>query len=121
MVGNAGALRGPSNRRVVSYRAELLSRRAFVVAGIRLMGKHDFCRTHLRIVMEDVKRLTIAEQRKGAWVWHDGRQMAEFHGPDKFYWSGNACCKWEARAKGWEAWLREFHPEFEQNTETTNP
>lgn len=42
---------------------------------------------------------------KDAWVWFDGHQGYEFHGPDKFYWYGNADNAYEARYKGWVAFL----------------
>jgi hypothetical protein len=29
----------------------------------------------------------------------------EFHGPDNYYWHGNASGAYEARYKGWMAWL----------------
>lgn len=44
--------------------------------------------------------------RRDAWVYDLGRNHWEFHGPDKFYWHGNAGNAWDARYKGWMAWLR---------------
>ncbi len=80
------------------------------------MSDHDFCRTHLRLTMEDVRKVTTAEQRKVAWGYHyRGTQNVEFHGPDQFYWNGRGCCKWSARAKGWNAWLQ--HRNEEKNSE----
>lgn len=43
---------------------------------------------------------------KDAWVWRFMRDHWEFHGPDKFYWNGSAYNAYEARYKGWMAWLR---------------
>ena len=43
---------------------------------------------------------------KDAWVWHFHKDHWEFHGPDGFYWHGSADNAYEARAKGWSAWLR---------------
>lgn len=43
--------------------------------------------------------------RSAAWVYHFGRQSWEFHGPNGFYWSGRASNAYEARYKGWMAWL----------------
>lgn len=42
---------------------------------------------------------------RDAWVWHAGRDHWEFHGPDEFYWHGRADNAYEARYKGWSAWL----------------
>lgn len=42
---------------------------------------------------------------KDAWVWKCGRDHWEFHGPDDFYWHGSASDAYEARFKGWHAWL----------------
>lgn len=44
--------------------------------------------------------------RSGAWTYHFNRDNWEFHGPDKFYWNGSASNAYEARYKGWMAWLR---------------
>lgn len=43
---------------------------------------------------------------KDAWVWCAGRDHWEFHGPDNFYWHGSAGNAYEARYKGWNAWMR---------------
>lgn len=50
---------------------------------------------------------------KDAWVYHSGRGCWEFHGPKtgnadmpQFYWYGRAHDAYEARYKGWMAWLR---------------
>lgn len=43
--------------------------------------------------------------RAAAWVWCAGRNHWEFHGPSDFYWHGNAGNAFEARYKGWMAWL----------------
>ena len=44
--------------------------------------------------------------RKDAWVYHFRRDHWEFHGPDNFYWHGSAGDAYEARYKGWMAWLQ---------------
>jgi hypothetical protein len=44
--------------------------------------------------------------RSGAWTYHFVRDNWEFHGPDQFYWHGSASNAYEARYKGWMAWLR---------------
>jgi hypothetical protein len=43
--------------------------------------------------------------RKDAWVWHAGRGHWEFHGPADFYWHGRADNAYDARHKGWNAWI----------------
>ena len=43
---------------------------------------------------------------KDAYTYHFHRDHWEFHGPDKFYWHGSAGNGWDARYKGWMAWLR---------------
>lgn len=63
-----------------------------------------FCRTLLRVVMDDIKKVTSAQERKDAWVWKLGRGQWEFHGPDGFYWYGNADNTYDARATGWQKW-----------------
>lgn len=78
------------------------------------MSDHTFCRLHLREVMKDVVEMTTPEQRKAAWGYkYQGQQSAEFHGPDGFYWNGRAHCVWEAKAKGWEAWMEKQREQAE--------
>ena len=69
---------------------------------------HTFCRLYVKEVMKAVRKYTTAEQRKKAWAWKMDSlgRTGEFHGPDDFYWHGSAHCLWEARAKGWEAWMQ---------------
>ena len=43
--------------------------------------------------------------RKDVWVWHFHHDHWEFHGPDDYYWNGSAGNAYEARYKGWMAWL----------------
>lgn len=43
---------------------------------------------------------------KDGWVWCAGRDHWEFHGPD-FYWHGSAGNAYDARYKGWCAWLKQ--------------
>ena len=44
--------------------------------------------------------------RAAAWVRCAGRDHWEFRGPDNFYWYGSASNAYDARAKGWQRWLR---------------
>jgi hypothetical protein len=63
-----------------------------------------FCRRLLAQIIPDVK-MAGKLVNKDAWVWNNGRDCWEFHGPDDFYWYGTACNAYEARYKGWSAWL----------------
>jgi hypothetical protein len=42
---------------------------------------------------------------RDAWVHTSDRKLWEFHGPDGFYWWGRAADAYDARFKGWSAWL----------------
>lgn len=65
-----------------------------------------FCRTLLSMVHKDVKAAhPEINLRKDAWVYNFGRDHWEFHGPNGFYWHGSASNAYEARHKGWSAWL----------------
>ena len=44
---------------------------------------------------------------KDAWVYRFGKGHWEFHGPESFYWHGQADNAYDARAKGWMAWLHQ--------------
>jgi hypothetical protein len=85
--------------------------------GRRLRGKGagsmsciniSFCRALLSAVHRDVKAFAPEiNLQKDAWVWCAGRDHWEFHGPkNDFYWHGGADNAYDARAKGWSAWLR---------------
>lgn len=65
-----------------------------------------FCRELLRLAHADVrKHYPGIKVSKAAWVYSYGRTW-EFHGPDGFYWHGRAGNAYDARAKGWHAYLR---------------
>ena len=64
----------------------------------------EFCRTLLRLALDDIKPLTSGAERKAAWVYNLGNDSWEFHGPDGYYWYGDAGNAYDARAKGWQAW-----------------
>ncbi len=68
--------------------------------------KHAFCRNLLKLAMVDVRLVTSVAERKDAWVYGYEFDKFEFHGPGGFYWHGSACCKWDARAEGWYAYMR---------------
>jgi hypothetical protein len=65
-----------------------------------------FTRSLLRLGVADLKKhFPKVRAVKDAWVWKAGRDHWEFHGPDKFYWHGSAHDAYEARYKGWNAWM----------------
>jgi hypothetical protein len=65
-----------------------------------------FCRSLLKLGAAEVKKhFPDIRTRKDAWVWDAGRDNWEFHGPDDYYWHGRAGNAYEARYKGWMAWL----------------
>lgn len=78
-----------------------------------------FCRALLAQTMERVRRHTTPALREKAWVYKTARGQWEFQGPNpdgrvnQFYWFGRADNAYEARAKGWSAWLEKFYPEQE--------
>lgn len=65
-----------------------------------------FSRTLLSVVVADVRKYDSKIQIQKAWVHSTDRRTWEFHGPDKFYTHFRADNAFEARAKGWQAWLR---------------
>jgi len=77
------------------------------------MGSHAYCRTLLKLVMEDVKKNVAPEIIREAWALRyrgvsrlSGRQMAALQIPSvDFYWYGQGCCTWYAKVKGWTEYL----------------
>jgi len=69
---------------------------------------HEFCRLYLKEVMQDVRQHTTAKERKQVWTHKTGLGSTpryEFHGPNGYYWYGQADCALHARAEGWQAWM----------------
>ena len=74
-----------------------------------------FTRQLLSMAVAELKlKHPAIKSRKDAWVWHAGRDCWEFHGPalrqnahpkEEFYWHGRAHDAYEARYKGWMAWM----------------
>lgn len=60
-----------------------------------------------REIAADVRRYDPTIKLRDAWVWCAGRDHWEFHFGD-FYWHGSAGGAYDARAKGWEAYLVRF-------------
>ena len=63
-----------------------------------------FSRAELRLVLADVIRHDAAVRIKDAWVWRAGKDHYEFHF-GSFYWHGRADNAYDARSRGWAAWL----------------
>ena len=63
-----------------------------------------FSRLWLACVMDDVRKAGVKGLSK-AWVWTSDRRTWEFHFGD-FFDCFNASNAYEARAKGWESFLR---------------
>jgi hypothetical protein len=64
----------------------------------------EFSRQLLRQIVPTLKEKGM-RVLKDAWVYGYGRDQWEFHGPNKFFWHGRASNAYEARFKGWQAWL----------------
>lgn len=74
------------------------------------MSEHTFCRIHMGVVRQIVNKLVDVKIRKQAWAYNHGRDSVEFQIPGvDFYWHGSGCCLWEAKARGWEAYLEQYH------------
>jgi len=68
---------------------------------------HDYCREYLKEVMKDVRKYVPNMERKKTWAYkYSYGNMVEFHGPHNFYWHGKGCCKYYAKAQGWQSYLR---------------
>jgi hypothetical protein len=66
-----------------------------------------FCRHLLGQGLADLKKFAPhIRPMKDGWVWSAGRDHWEFHGPGEYYWHGRAGNAYEARYKGWMAWLK---------------
>ena len=63
-----------------------------------------FGRELLRAVHADVRERFPEIRLKDAWVYHYGKDKWEFHYRD-FYWYGRSGNAYEARFRGWQAWL----------------
>ncbi len=73
-----------------------------------------FTRLLLKGTMEVIKPLTTVAERKAAWVYHLMGDDWEFHGPDGFYWYGDADNAYHARQQGWEAWREKLHADHDE-------
>jgi hypothetical protein len=72
-----------------------------------MTDNHAFCRSHLKLVMADVRKVTTAAERKTVWAYKN-RYGSDFHGPGDFYWyDSDPHCLWSLRAEAWGVWMRE--------------
>lgn len=65
-----------------------------------------FCQSMLRQATAMVRAHFPQVKVREAWTYHFMGDHWEFHGPDKFYWHGSADGAYDARYKGWMAWLK---------------
>lgn len=65
-----------------------------------------FSRSMLRETTARVRASFPAVKLREAWVYHFHGDNWEFHGPENFYWFGDADGAYDARYQGWNAWLR---------------
>ena len=66
-----------------------------------------FSRALLSQAHADVKKhFPAVNLMRDAWVYHYGREIWEFHGPGGFYDNVKASNAYEARYKGWTAYLK---------------
>lgn len=65
-----------------------------------------FTRALLREAVKLVRLHYPEIKLRESYVMQPFRGHWEFHGPEKFYWHGRAHDAYEARYKGWTAWLR---------------
>jgi len=84
-----------------------------------MSSKHAFCRNMLADVMPDVRAVVPSAAIQRAWGWRSGLMPGhgEFQGPDDFYWHGQCCCVWHAKAEGWAAYLKHIGYERPAQTE----
>jgi hypothetical protein len=61
--------------------------------------------TTLKDVREVLTSTRVKEERIYRIKTETGMKLFEFIGPGGFWWSGRADNAYEARAKGWDAWL----------------
>ena len=79
---------------------------------------HAFCREELKEVLSRVHTYLPRSEIKEAWVDKTSPFTKRdspyfyFHFRD-FTWDGTADCSFQAKAKGWEAWLEKNYPEEE--------
>lgn len=77
-----------------------------------------FSRYLLNDLHKELKRRFPSIKLRKTWVWKIGRAGHwEFHGPDHFYWHGRAHNAYDARYKGWIAYLERLDRNEEEKNE----
>lgn len=78
------------------------------------MNVHVICRCIWNVIKPFFnKAIPDSKQRKKCWAWIDSDgKYGEWHGPNEFFWGGNACCKWDAKFKGVLSYIKKKHPEL---------
>lgn len=66
-----------------------------------LFTRHLLAKAH-KLVKQHFPKINLVAD---CWIYHFHRDSWEFYGPNKFYWNGRADNAYEARYKGWMAWL----------------
>lgn len=64
-----------------------------------------FCRRLHTEGMKTVRKHVSSIDIKAAWAFKSISGTMEFHGPNKFYWHNQSCCKWYMKYKGWMKYL----------------
>ena len=67
----------------------------------------DYTRSMLASITPDVRQHVAGVKLRDAWVYRVGKGHWEFHFRE-FYWHGSADDAFEARFKGWDAYLRKI-------------
>ncbi|MDQ5988417.1 MAG: hypothetical protein CSYNP_04177 [Syntrophus sp. SKADARSKE-3] len=79
---------------------------------MKINTDHTFCRLLLKEVMVEVRKRFTEDEIRGAWGYRStSSDLIEFHGPNKFFWSGQRCCTWLAKYKGWTALIERMDAE----------
>jgi len=77
----------------------------------------SFSRALLAQIVPAVKAAGKRTMKDG-WVRNVGRDHWEFHGPGEYYWHGSADNAYEARYKGWSAWLEKSGYEIDESEQS---
>ena len=69
---------------------------------------HAFCRIFYNLTMADVWKLDPNQKSRSMHAWaYDFGDYKEVWRDSHIYWSGTACCKWDAKARAWGKWVDE--------------
>jgi hypothetical protein len=67
-----------------------------------------------------IKHYPTIRPYKDGWTYKTGRSQWEFHGPGNFYWHGRASNAYDARYKGWMAWLEKRGVDIDKDEATVS-